>query len=615
MTFPQLHAQRSHQEKLDSLERALPLLIGKDKVNALLDLGEGYWYSNPKKAVELLQRGVGLAREQHKKILPSLYNSLGVAYNIRAVYDSAEIHFQNALALAEEQQNNNLIPTICTNLGIFYQYRQQYSKALQYLHKALESNGKHGNKHRTLGTMANVFLDIGDVRNALHYDSLAYNEAIQAGDEITAFALLHNLAIKLKEAEMKHEARQLFIKDISYHHTERPGSFRLANAYMGYGELLYTQFNNLDSGYYYTSLALDLYQDLNIPREVANASAQLAMIDFKQRKFTTAEKYARRAYHLLDSLDVRNYVLQNAAFIVMRISDMHNRHVEAGKWEDAFWELEKEVQSKKVANATIEMQTKYETEQKARENEMLKRKSALTDAELGRKNYALLSSILGIVLLIAIALTLTLRNKQKKRINALLQLENQSLRVANLNAQLNLLKDQINPHFLFNSLNTLKAMMQEEDKHCQAFIDNLSVVYRYILQTNMASLVSLREELSIAEAYIFMLKTRFEGNLQANFDIPEQVLERKIPPFSLQLLIENAVKHNIISRSRPLQIAISLKNSDELSIKNTLQPKRSIEDSTKVGLQNLQSRFQLLSQKFIQIENDGRSFNVTIPLV
>ncbi|WP_445750187.1 histidine kinase [Polaribacter sp.] len=176
------------------------------------------------------------------------------------------------------------------------------------------------------------------------------------------------------------------------------------------------------------------------------------------------------------------------------------------------------------------------------------------------------------------------------------------------------LKSQIDPHFLFNSLNVLTSLISENPSQAEKFTTKLSKVYRYVLEQRNKDLIPLTEELTFAKTYMELLSMRFEDAVQ--FNIPSSVSnhEFKIVPLSLQLLLENAVKHNVVSSSKPLIISIYEEN-DYLVIENNVNPKEAIGKSTKVGLQNIADRYGLITQKSVQIENNNKTFKVRIPLL
>jgi hypothetical protein len=176
------------------------------------------------------------------------------------------------------------------------------------------------------------------------------------------------------------------------------------------------------------------------------------------------------------------------------------------------------------------------------------------------------------------------------------------------------LKSQIDPHFLFNSLNVLTSLIGENPAQAEKFTTKLSKIYRYVLEQRNKDLTTLTEELKFAKTYMELLGMRFEDAVK--FNIPDSVsnIDLKIVPLSLQLLLENAVKHNVVSSSKPLTINIYEKD-DYLIIENNINPKEAIGKSTKVGLQNIADRYGLITPKGVKIENNNKTFKVSLPLL
>jgi sensor histidine kinase YesM len=194
------------------------------------------------------------------------------------------------------------------------------------------------------------------------------------------------------------------------------------------------------------------------------------------------------------------------------------------------------------------------------------------------------------------------------------QLEAEQLKQANLENQIQILTQQLDPHFLFNNFNTLSSLIEENPKSANQFLAKMSDVYRYVLLNRDQKVVTLKEELEMIEAYTHLLKERFGEHLQVAVDIPPPQHRLSLPVLALQNLVENAVKHNIINGQHPLLITIRA-NKDLLIVENTFQPKRHVENSSKVGLKNIQDRYKLMSKKSIEVENTGRLFRVTLPLL
>lgn len=199
--------------------------------------------------------------------------------------------------------------------------------------------------------------------------------------------------------------------------------------------------------------------------------------------------------------------------------------------------------------------------------------------------------------------------------NRTMQLEKEVLKREKLQAQLDALRGQLNPHFLFNSLNALSALIREGGPKSEQYLAKLSQVLRYSLQVQQQSLVSFSDEMQFTVAYSFLLTIRFGNNLLIDNQLPAQA-PWKIPPMSLQLLIENAVKHNIVSNTRPLPITLATDPMNEyIVVSNAYQPKVEPVEGTGSGLSNLDSRFRLLTGKSIQISRTDEEFRVHLPII
>jgi sensor histidine kinase YesM len=176
------------------------------------------------------------------------------------------------------------------------------------------------------------------------------------------------------------------------------------------------------------------------------------------------------------------------------------------------------------------------------------------------------------------------------------------------------LKNQIDPHFLFNSLNVLSSLIEENPENAQKFTTSLSKVYRYVLEQKDKDLVSVEEELSFAKTYMNLLKMRFENSLTYEIPTEEIPTEFKVVPLSLQLLLENTVKHNVVSEQKPLHIKIFIEHN-YLCIENNFQKKEVLGDRQGVGLQNIISRYAIISKQKVIIEQNEQIFKVKIPIL
>ena len=194
------------------------------------------------------------------------------------------------------------------------------------------------------------------------------------------------------------------------------------------------------------------------------------------------------------------------------------------------------------------------------------------------------------------------------------RLEIQALKIENLQSQFDALKNQVSPHFLFNSLNSLKTLIRETPEVAQEYLNHLSSVLRYTLQANENKLVSLYDELQFVESYFFLIKLRFNKNISLVQKINDKLMNYKVPPLALQILIENAIKHNEISKRNSLEISVSTTDTT-LVVKNNINMKYSPEPGAGVGLVNLSNQYRILAGKEISIKKDESNFIVEIPLL
>ena len=191
----------------------------------------------------------------------------------------------------------------------------------------------------------------------------------------------------------------------------------------------------------------------------------------------------------------------------------------------------------------------------------------------------------------------------------------EQLERAKVEAELEALKNQIDPHFIFNSLNTLSHLIEDRPDKARLFNDNLADVYRYILQNKARGLVLLREEVAFLESYFSLLQIRFENAVELKLHVDEKLQDEfLVPPISLQILAENAIKHNEFSEALPLQLTIEAKE-EELIIHNKIRRKNLRKPTSKIGLQNLKERYKLTTNKELIIEESKDDFIVRLPIL
>jgi sensor histidine kinase YesM len=221
---------------------------------------------------------------------------------------------------------------------------------------------------------------------------------------------------------------------------------------------------------------------------------------------------------------------------------------------------------------------------------------------------ALIFSVVNIILMIALEAQIFFHESKESKTKAEI-LENELSQI-----RFEVLKNQINPHFMFNSLNVLSGLIENDVSKAQEFIDEFSMIYRYVLETIDKKLVTLKDELGFVRSYFFLQQIRYGNDLSLDVSIPANLLDLYLPPLSLQIVLENAIKHNVINESKPLKIEIyHIKKS--LHIKNNIQAKISSTYSSGIGQENLKKRYKMIHNQLPEFNVEAMHYVVKLPLI
>lgn len=223
-------------------------------------------------------------------------------------------------------------------------------------------------------------------------------------------------------------------------------------------------------------------------------------------------------------------------------------------------------------------------------------------------NNSLITAVINLIIIIALEAVIWFKRNQKSLVKT------EKLESENSQIKFETLKSQLNPHFLFNSLNILSSLIKKDSDKAQNFVDEFSSVYRYTLDVIEKPVVELKEEINFAKSFLYLQKIRFDNAVDAEFNIDASKLNYFVPPLALQTLLENAFKHNKATTENPLKIKIQNEN-DLLVVINNLQPKIKGADSKGVGLNNLNKRYELLGEILPQYSVTEKEYIVKIPLI
>jgi sensor histidine kinase YesM len=243
----------------------------------------------------------------------------------------------------------------------------------------------------------------------------------------------------------------------------------------------------------------------------------------------------------------------------------------------------------------------------------------LSDDEIQSPIFRPIFFVIGINTLSLVAIELILARYAQSNIrleNANMKAENAELKMKSLQAQHEKLKNQLHPHFLFNSLTALKSLIRKDPELAENYVVKLSGFLRFSMSHNEQNIVPLEEELKFSLYYLEMQKIRFRNALIYTVEIPDAELKNaSLPVFSLQLILENAIKHNRLTQEQPLNILIRYLGDDWLLVENNIHAKLSADPASGIGLKNLSDRYRLLIQENITIENDSRFFRVQLKMI
>lgn len=232
-----------------------------------------------------------------------------------------------------------------------------------------------------------------------------------------------------------------------------------------------------------------------------------------------------------------------------------------------------------------------------------------TELDVSKRNYILLFRGMVIsALFYFVSYYLHILDQKQKNL-----VEIEQLKQAQLAATLFSLKEQLSPHFLFNTLNTLSSLSHENE--VKNYISELANVYRYVLKYKDINTTSLQQELEFITSYLYIIKIRLEEAIDVRIEVNPKIMLSQIPSLTLQLLVENAIKHNVAAASKKLKISITDMGGKFLIVTNNLQPKLSVPDSTGLGLDNVMNRYRLLFNKDVIIEKSDQFFTVKLPII
>jgi tetratricopeptide (TPR) repeat protein len=572
-------------------------------------------YQNPDSFFHLVQIQLAFARERgHRWWEARALNSAGVYRYLRGDYTGALANYQESLSIFQELGDEKRISSLFNNIGLIYREKGAYLTALEYVQKSLAINEKLRDTAAISGdynNLANIYKDRQDRGKALLYYEKSL--AIKGSDKNGVALIYNNMgATYAAEENLQEKALEYYRKslDIRLETGDKVGA---AVNYHNMGQA-YAKMGDYDLARQYLQKGIELHQEIGDKNGVANAWYILGDISNLQNQNRTAVKWCDKSLALSREIGALP-IERRACHCLYQAYKTLGEPGRALEYHELFKKLSDSLQQEdlEIRLSQLEFQREIFADSLSREEERLKVELA-HQSEIRKKNRTMSGALIAALSLLLFALGFLSRMLYFQKRSERFQGKARQLETQQLISEIALLRTQINPHFLFNSLSILSSLVHIDPDLSEKFIEQLSKSYRYILEQRDQSLVSLRTELDFIYSYVFLLKIRFEGKFDIVYELSEHDLDRfKIAPLTLQLLIENAVKHNRMSVKEPLRIMICMEG-DTLLVKNALQPRTSNAPSTGMGLQNIKHTYALLTDRPVWAGEMAGDFVVRVPL-
>lgn len=535
----------------------------------------------PEQTIKISDSLMLLAKEQHDiKRYASLVLAKGTAYSFLGKNTEALNHQMKAFKIFDSINDPTGKVVSLVNISYSHVHLQNHKKAKGYLLEALEMTDSNNSK-----LLMSIYANLG-------------NTCVEAGD--------------LSEGIGYYE------KSLTYY-KKNDNAYGQAMIYHGMA-MAYQKLQNTSLAERYCLLALEQQKKTDSDYALSGIALTLGEIYLEQQKWELSKKYlnmGREAAERINSL----------YFLETYYKNMMQWHKAKGNFQSAlenyekFTTLKDSLYSIENTKSNSELEEKFQNELKSNEIQLLKTQKELATAEIEKNRFWALILILITILCLAAIIVLYQSYKVNKKSNELLKMEkvqlaerNRLLESENILVQFETLKTQVSPHFLFNSLSALTSLIKTDPEKAMQFTKEFSKIFRSTLELKEKNLITLKEELEHVKSYLYLQKMRFDSNLITHISIDSEYLNDYLPPFSLQMVIENAIKHNIITIESPLTIEIFAKN-DFLIVTNNLQPRQITEDSTKTGVKNITSRYKYISALEPTFEIVDTLFYVKLPLI
>lgn len=588
------------------------------RMKAVQDMAWGILYSNPDSATTLAKLELGLARKSaNRKWQGKALNTLGATDHLKGNYAAALSHYQHALAAFLEIGEKKSTASMYNNLGLIYREQGDYGKALGYYQKYLalgEELHDTGITANALNNLGILYSDQSNFPGALEYYQRALRLAEALGDK-SGMAIGYNNIGSIYFSKTEHPQALGYYERSLALRKEIGDQRGMASVYNNIG-LIYKETGDYGQALAYHHKALEIQERLGDKPGLAGTYHNIGSALNEQKAYGQAVVWCAKGLALSEQIGVLRFA-RHACHCLYEAHKGEGKPAEALRFHERYLELSDSLRTEETNKRLEQMEFAKQVmaDSLSKEEEKLKMEMAYQKAVRTKNTWLNIALASGLFVL-ALAVGFWSRMLYFRRYSQMFQDKAEHLEKQQLINEIALLKTQVNPHFLFNSLSILSSLVRVNPDLSEQFIDQLSRSYRYILEQKEQSLVTLRTEMEFIRSYAFLLKIRFENKFDVRFELPEAVLDQyKIAPLTLQLLVENAVKHNRMSVREPLVVHVSLGDGPALVIRNHLQPRITPTKSTGVGLQNIINRYALLTDRPVWAGEREDEFVVRVPLL
>lgn len=587
------------------------------RLRAIQDLSWSFMYSNPDTTALLAEQGIAYAQKVgNTKWEGKILNTLGGTFHVKGNYPEALKIYQKALVALENAQDLKGVAAMYNNLGLIYREQGNNPKALEYYEKYLAIGEKLQNNdilsaaYNNLGTL---YSDQSSFPRALEYYQKGLEFAEKLDDKYGLAIAYNNIGSVYYNQKQYPPALEWYHKSLALRE-EINDQRGLGLMYNNIG-LVYQGQKDFALSLEYFRKALPIQEKLEDSPGLASTYYSLGTLFTEQKAYAQAAAWCSKGLAVSEAIGALRPARNACNCLYQAYKGMGNEG-KALKWYERYVELNDSLQREETNQRLDQMEFEKAilTDSLLREEEKQKIKIAY-QADLNKKtqtrNLILVISIA--ILLLALVFLSRMLYFQKRSEG--LQDKTQLLEKQQLINEIDLLKTQVNPHFLFNSLSILSSLVHVNADLSEQFIEQLARSYRYILEQKDQALVTLRTELEFIRSYAFLLKIRFDNKFDLRINLAEDLLDKyKVAPLTLQLLVENAVKHNRMSAQEPLVVEV-LVEGDFLVVKNPLRARPQRESSTGTGLNNIINRYALLTDRAVKAGECEDEFIVRVPLI